>query len=326
MASNPNVNKVVYGNDTLIDLTEDTVTADKILQGYTAHDRSGAGITGTYVAPATPTDITPSNTTPPALSIDVPVNPKDTGHAIKSYVNTTPTLDGVYFPSGFNKMGISGYAYSQEPEVEDYELLYDNVSTTSTSHTISNMKGKTVLVLLFSWYSSSNYANTRFDNATATGGTIEKVCNLLDVSARTQGTFYTLDVTSNHCVISVTNASYIKVFDAVGIPLPTQLQIKTGRFIPDVNDYKVTLGFRPKYISVMRDSNGNAGISYNADISVAKYYRSLSGASEWRNLESDTAYIAFESIDSDGFTMYVNTSNYKSVTWYYFAIGEEEES
>ena len=41
------INKVQYGNTTLIDLTNDTVTADKLLQGYTAHDRSGALIIGT---------------------------------------------------------------------------------------------------------------------------------------------------------------------------------------------------------------------------------------------------------------------------------------
>lgn len=41
------VNKVVYGTTVLVDLTEDTVTADKLLQGYTAHDKSGALITGT---------------------------------------------------------------------------------------------------------------------------------------------------------------------------------------------------------------------------------------------------------------------------------------
>lgn len=33
--------------EVLIDLTGDTVTADKLMQGYTAHDRSGAAITGT---------------------------------------------------------------------------------------------------------------------------------------------------------------------------------------------------------------------------------------------------------------------------------------
>lgn len=41
------INKVVYGSNTLIDLTADTVTADKLTEGYTAHDKSGALITGT---------------------------------------------------------------------------------------------------------------------------------------------------------------------------------------------------------------------------------------------------------------------------------------
>ena len=41
------INKVQYGNTTLIDLTSDTVTADKLMQGYTAHDRTGQIITGT---------------------------------------------------------------------------------------------------------------------------------------------------------------------------------------------------------------------------------------------------------------------------------------
>jgi hypothetical protein len=44
--ANEYVNKVIYGGQTLIDLTADTVTADKILSGYTAHDKSGAAITG----------------------------------------------------------------------------------------------------------------------------------------------------------------------------------------------------------------------------------------------------------------------------------------
>lgn len=41
------INKVQYGNTTLIDLTSDTVTPSVLMEGYTAHDRSGAVITGT---------------------------------------------------------------------------------------------------------------------------------------------------------------------------------------------------------------------------------------------------------------------------------------
>lgn len=42
-----NYSKVVINGKTIIDLTGDTVTADKILEGFTAHDKSGALITGT---------------------------------------------------------------------------------------------------------------------------------------------------------------------------------------------------------------------------------------------------------------------------------------
>ena len=41
------INKVVYGNDTLVDLTEDSVSANNLLEGETAHDRSGNPVTGT---------------------------------------------------------------------------------------------------------------------------------------------------------------------------------------------------------------------------------------------------------------------------------------
>ena len=52
------VNKVVYGNRTLIDLTSDTVTKDKILSGFTAHDKSGSIITGTCDFDVNSTDAT----------------------------------------------------------------------------------------------------------------------------------------------------------------------------------------------------------------------------------------------------------------------------
>ena len=47
MATNQYANKFVYHGVTKFDLTGDTVTADDILSGVTAHDKSGAQITGT---------------------------------------------------------------------------------------------------------------------------------------------------------------------------------------------------------------------------------------------------------------------------------------
>ena len=48
-------NKVEIGNDVIIDLTSDTVTAAKLAQGYTAHDATGASITGTLEEPVAAT-------------------------------------------------------------------------------------------------------------------------------------------------------------------------------------------------------------------------------------------------------------------------------
>lgn len=53
-----NISKVVYGGKTLIDLTADTVTADKILSTYTAHDKSGAPIVGACTFNADTSDAT----------------------------------------------------------------------------------------------------------------------------------------------------------------------------------------------------------------------------------------------------------------------------
>ena len=44
------VNKVVLGEDTLIDLTADTVSADKLSKGVTAHNMAGEPIVGTMEA------------------------------------------------------------------------------------------------------------------------------------------------------------------------------------------------------------------------------------------------------------------------------------
>lgn len=56
--ANTNYNKIVYGGKTLIDLTGDTVSADKLLKDITAHDKSGATITGTCTYDSDTSDAT----------------------------------------------------------------------------------------------------------------------------------------------------------------------------------------------------------------------------------------------------------------------------
>lgn len=54
------VNKVEYAGKVLLDLTEDTVTEDQLLEGATAHDRSGQRIVGALINLAEDT-VTPEN-------------------------------------------------------------------------------------------------------------------------------------------------------------------------------------------------------------------------------------------------------------------------
>lgn len=58
--------KVIFGNETLIDLTGDTVTPDTLLAGTTAHNRSGNQIVGTATVPDTLDDLTDVELTSPA--------------------------------------------------------------------------------------------------------------------------------------------------------------------------------------------------------------------------------------------------------------------
>lgn len=103
--ANQYVNKVIYGGNTLIDLTADTVTADKMLTGIKAHDKSGAVITGTCAY-----DSDTSNDTATAAEI---LNGK-TAHARGAKVTgtmpnrgsvtgTIATVDGQYtIPQGYH--------------------------------------------------------------------------------------------------------------------------------------------------------------------------------------------------------------------------------
>lgn len=51
-------NKVIYGGKTLIDLSSDTISADKLLKDLTAHDKTGEIITGTCTFDSDTSDAT----------------------------------------------------------------------------------------------------------------------------------------------------------------------------------------------------------------------------------------------------------------------------
>ena len=79
------VNKVVFNGQVQIDLTSDTVTADKLLSGYTAHNKAGIIVTGTAAAakPEQSKTVYTNGTVTP-----------DSGKVLSSVVVAIPSYDG----------------------------------------------------------------------------------------------------------------------------------------------------------------------------------------------------------------------------------------
>ena len=105
MANNEYINKVIYGGNTLIDLTADTITADKILSGYTAHAASGAPITGTCTFDADTSDATAAVAEVLSTKTFYKNGDKLTGTMPNrgSVTGTISTVDGAYtIPNGYH--------------------------------------------------------------------------------------------------------------------------------------------------------------------------------------------------------------------------------
>lgn len=62
MANNQYVNKVIVNNQTIIDLSGDTVDTAHLAAGYTAHNAAGEPITGSAVIPSGSTTIAENGT------------------------------------------------------------------------------------------------------------------------------------------------------------------------------------------------------------------------------------------------------------------------
>ena len=97
MANNPTVNKVIYGNDTLIDLTGDTATEADVVSGKSFHLKSGVQAVGTATIPepatATPLmDGTAAVGTATKYAREDHVHPSDTTRVAKAGDTMTGTL------------------------------------------------------------------------------------------------------------------------------------------------------------------------------------------------------------------------------------------
>lgn len=99
------ISKVVYGGNTLIDLTGDTVKADKLLKGYKAHGADGEVINGTCEYDANTSDATAEETEILAGEVAYVRGTKITGKMKNNgaVAGTISTKNGAYtVPQGFH--------------------------------------------------------------------------------------------------------------------------------------------------------------------------------------------------------------------------------
>ena len=106
--ANQYVSKVVYNGQILIDLTSDTVVAEKLLSGYTAHGKDGALITGICTFDADTSDATVTESEILKDKIAYARGIKITGTmpnngAITKYISTV--AEEVAIPQGYHDGG-----------------------------------------------------------------------------------------------------------------------------------------------------------------------------------------------------------------------------
>lgn len=120
------VSKVVYGGETLIDLTADTVTPEKVLKGYTAHGADGEQITGSCEYDANTQDATASDAEILQDKVAYVRGVRTTGKMKNNgaVAGTISTKDGKYtVPQGYH----DGSGTVQIDAVERAKLTPDNI-------------------------------------------------------------------------------------------------------------------------------------------------------------------------------------------------------
>lgn len=160
MATNPYVNKVVYNNNTLLDLTADTITAEDLLEGVTAHDASGAQITGTR-----------EDFDTPSLSINANGLVYSTANHKYNAATLSSSHDPDFLPENIKKdvtiFGVTGIldpGEGPEPgELRWSKIIYhpgDN-GADSRSIKITNLAGKPIMVLAYTDDKNTVHTSTK---------------------------------------------------------------------------------------------------------------------------------------------------------------------
>ena len=150
MASNPYVNKVVYGGTTLIDISDTTATADKILSGYGAYGADGHWMDGTASAGSgsaiTVVDTLDANggtiRTITAVSLEGDTVAADkllSGYTAHNSLGEAIT--GTYVPSSTNTQSNKTVSPTESQQVVTPDTGYDNLAKVTVNAVSSTYVG-----------------------------------------------------------------------------------------------------------------------------------------------------------------------------------------
>lgn len=125
-------NKVIFGEEVLIDLTSDTVTADKLLTGYTAHDAAGNLITGELDVSRTSVTPTPGDTVVKAVLTSIEAKTSSTVSA--TGIKMVISIPGIY---RLKTIAHNSYSASSSSGYNSHVQFYKNGTAIGTATEIS---------------------------------------------------------------------------------------------------------------------------------------------------------------------------------------------
>ena len=142
--ANTYVNKVIIGTETKLDLTGDTIDAASLLKGKTAHDRSGAPITGACTYDADTSDGTAAAaeilTGKTAYVAGAEVTGSMPNQGSKT-LNITSKSSGVTIPMGFHDGSGKAQISSTEAAKLIASNIRENVTILGVTGTMSSSEG-----------------------------------------------------------------------------------------------------------------------------------------------------------------------------------------
>lgn len=258
----------------------------------------------------TPTSITPSNSTPAALTANTPVIPTTAGYAVRSYDSITPSDSSParMYENSIYKTNSSGYAVSNVNNVtpSDYSppylyqnniykpqahgYLYSSQQVTPTSITPSNSTPVALTANTPVNPTANGYAISSYSNKTPSDLTPASVSSGEIFKAMSSGYLY----------------STIQKFKQGSVTLSTSSQTS------------VTLGFKPKYLCVYSTNSYYSNI-YDENISTTSFIRATSTGPLLKAFDANYNG-GLVSINSNGFTCRTCTTSV-GLTWKYIAIG-----